>query len=122
MLVEVAGGGEQSVADVTLVRSQPLRLGPGSTTVHQDPVYRLHVNVEVARLGVAPSTQPALVRPLIGVNPLVSLQQGGHGELFITGRTFQRNLQGVTRRGRRRHSWVGGLLPVRWGQRGSLDR
>ena len=50
VLVEVAGGGEQSVADVTLVRSQPLRLGPGSTAVHQDPVYRLQVDVEVPRL------------------------------------------------------------------------
>ena len=48
VLVEVAGGGEQSVADVTLVRLQPLRLGPGPAAVHQDPVDRLEVDVEVA--------------------------------------------------------------------------
>ena len=114
MLVHVAGGGEQSVADVTLVRSQPLRLRPGPAAVHQDPVDRLQVDVEVAGLGVTPPTQPALVRPLIGVGPEVSLQQGRHGELFITARTFQRNLQAVTRGGWRRHSRVGGLLPASW--------
>ena len=120
MLVEVAGGGEQSVADVTLVRPQTLRLRPGPASVHHDSVYRLQVNVEVPRLGVTPSTQPALVRPLIGVAPLVSLQQGGDGEFFITGWTFQGNLQGVTTGGGRGHPGLGGLLPGRW--RHSLDR
>ena len=101
MLVEVARGGEQSVADVTLVRPHTLRLSPGPASLHQDPVYGLQVDVEVPRLGVTPPTQPAQVWPLIGVAPLVSLQQGGDGEFFITGRTFQANLEGVTRGGRR---------------------
>ena len=112
MLVEVAGGGEQSVADVTLVRPHTLGFSPGPASLHQDPVYRLQVDVEVPGLRVAPTAQPTPVRPLIGVDPEVSLQQGRHGELFITGRTFQRNLQPVTRRGWRRHSRVGGLLPA----------
>ena len=106
VLVEVAGGGEQSVTNVALVRSQSLRLGPGSAAVHQDSVYRLEVDVEVPRLGVTPTTQPAPVRPLVGVDPHVSLQDGGDGELFITGRTFQRNLQAVASGGGRRHPWL----------------
>ena len=69
VLVEVAGGGEQSVADVTLVRSQPLRLRPGPAAIHQDPVYRLQVDVEVPGLGVTPTAQPTPVRPLISVDP-----------------------------------------------------
>ena len=120
MLVHVAGGGEQSVANVTLVRPQALGVRPGSATVHQDAVYCLQVDVKVPRLGVTPATQPALVGPLVGVAPQVSLQQGGDGEFFITGRTFQWNLQGVTCRGGWRHSRVGGLLPAWW--KHSLER
>ena len=48
VLVHVAGGGEQSVADVTLVRLQPLGVRPGPPSVHQHPVDGLQVDVEVS--------------------------------------------------------------------------
>ena len=108
VLVHVAGGAEQSAADVALVRPHALRLCPSPAALHQDPVDGLEVDVEVPGLGVAPPTQPALVRPLVGVASQVSLQQGGDGELFITGGTFQGNLQGVACRGGWGHSRGGG--------------
>ena len=108
MLVHVAGGGEQSATDVTLVWPHALGVRPGPAAVHEDAVYGLQVDVEVPGLGVAPATQPALVRPLVGVTSQVSLQQGGGGELFITGGTLQGNLEGVACRGGWGHSRGGG--------------
>ena len=108
VLIHVAGGAEQSAADVALVRPHALRLCPGPAALHEDPVDRLEVDVEVPGLGVAPATQPALVRPLVGVTSQVSLQQGGGGEVFITGGTLQGNLEGVACRGGWGHSRGGG--------------
>ena len=110
VLVHVAGGGEQSATDVTLVRPHALGVRPGPAAVHEDAVYGLQVDVEVAGLRVAPTTKPALVGPLIGVSPHVPLQQGRHVELFITGGALERHtVDGEASGGGRGHAWRRGL-------------
>ena len=110
MLVHVAGSREEPGADVALVWPRGLRVGAGAASVYSDAVNRLEVHVEVAGLGVAAAAQPALVRPLVGVGPHVSLQQGRHVELLGTSGAFQGQGEGYGGcRGRgRRHSWGGG--------------
>ena len=110
MLVHVAGGREEPRADVALVWPRGLRVGAGAASVHSDAVNRLEVHVEVAGLGVAAAAQPALVRPLVGVGPHVSLQQGRHVELLGTSGALQGQREGYGGCGGRgrRHSWGGG--------------
>ena len=95
---------------MTLVRPHPLGVRPGPAAVHEDAVYGLQVDVEVAGLRVAPTTKPALVGPLIGVSPHVPLQQGRHVELFITGGALERHtVDGEACGGGRGHAWRRGL-------------
>ena len=92
MLVHVAGGGEQPVADVALVRSGSLEMKPttySGTGWLQHSVNSLHVHVQVARLGVAASTDLALVRPVLAVASHVPLQEAGHAELARAGRALK---------------------------------
>ena len=51
----------------------------------QHPVNSLHVHIQVARLGVAASTDLALVRSVLVVAAHVPLQQAGHAELTRAG-------------------------------------
>ena len=51
----------------------------------QHPVNSLHVHIQVARLGVAASTDLALVRPVLAVASHVPLQEAGHAELARAG-------------------------------------
>ena len=88
MLVHVAGGGEKPVADVALVRSRALQVNPTTNSCSgrlQHSVNSLHVHVQVARLGVAASTDLALVRPVLAVASHVPLQEAGHAELARAG-------------------------------------
>lgn len=98
MLVHVAGGCEESVTDVALVRSRGLGVAAGPASVYLYPVNSLEVDIEVAGLGVASATEAAGVRPLLGVCPHVSLQEAGHRELLVTGGTHEARGK---RRGRR---------------------
>ena len=109
VLVHVAGGGEQSVTDVALVRPLPLPLCPGPAPLPPHPVHGLQVDVEVPGLGESPPTQPTLVGPLVSVRPQVSLQQWRHGELFLTGGTLEWQLDREPCWGRWRYSWRRGL-------------
>ena len=70
MLVHVAGGGEEPVADVALVRSGALQMNPSTDSCPgglQHSVDSLHVHVQAARLGVAASTDLALLRSVLAV-------------------------------------------------------
>ena len=87
VLVHVAGGCEESVTDVALVRSRGLGVTPGPASVHMNTVDSLEVDIEVAGLGVASATEAACVWPLLGVCPHVSLEDAGHRELLVTGGT-----------------------------------
>ena len=51
----------------------------------QHPVNSLHVHIQVARLGVAASTDLALVRSVLVVAAHVPLQQARHAELTRAG-------------------------------------
>ena len=51
----------------------------------QHPVNSLHVHIQVARLGVAASTDLALVRSVLVVAAHVPLQQAGNAELTRAG-------------------------------------
>ena len=51
----------------------------------QHPVNSLHVHIQVARLGVAASTNLALVRSVLVVAAHVPLQQARHAELTRAG-------------------------------------
>ena len=85
MLVHVAGGREESVTDVALVRPRGLGVAAGPASVYVDPVHSLEVDIEVAGLGVASAAEAAGVWPLLSVCPHVSLQEAGHGEGHVTG-------------------------------------
>ena len=98
MLVHVAGGCEESVTDVALVRSRGLGVAVGPASVHLYPVDSFEVDIEVSGLGVASAAEAAGVRPLLGVCPHVSLQDAGHRELLVTRGTLE---AGGKRRGRR---------------------
>ena len=114
MLVHVAGSREEPGADVALVWPRGLRVGAGAASVHSDAMNRLEVHVEVAGLGVAAAAQPALVRPLVGVGPHVSLQQGRHVEFLGTSGAFQGQREGYGGcggRGRRHSRGGGGGVP-----------
>ena len=87
MLIHVAGGCEESVTDVALVRSRGLRVTAGSASIHLNPMDSLEMDIEVAGLGVASATEAACVWPLLGVCPHVSLEDAGYTELLVTGGT-----------------------------------
>ena len=111
VLVHVAGGGEEPVADVALVRSRCIEVDSSTTSSRasglQHSVNSFHVNVQVARLCVAASTDLALVRSVLAVAPHVSLQQAGHVELPWA----RRALEGGGEGGRGRDSFLQ-LLPA----------
>ena len=73
----------------------------------QHPVNSLHVHVQVSRLGVAASTDLALVRPVLAVAAHVPLQQAGLAELARAGRALKGGREG----GRGRHPLLQ-LLPA----------
>ena len=98
VLVHVAGGCEESVTDVALVRSRGLGVTPSPASVHMNTVDSLEMAIEVAGLGVASATEAAGVRPLLGVCPHVSLQEAGHMELPVTGGAVEAGGKGGGRR------------------------
>ena len=111
VLVHVAGRGEEPVADVALVRSRCIEVDSSTTSSRasglQHSVNSFHVNVQVARLCVAASTDLALVRSVLAVAPHVSLQQAGNVELSWA----RRALEGRGEGGRGRDSFLQ-LLPA----------
>ena len=73
----------------------------------QHPVNSLHVHIQVARLGVAASTDLALVRSVLAVAAHVPLQQAGLAELAWAGWALKGGREG----GRGRHPLLQ-LLPA----------
>ena len=82
MLVHVAAGGEHPRTNVASVRPQPLRLGPAPCRLADHSVDGLEMYVEVPALRVSSAAHLTPVRPLVGVRPLVALQQARNVELF----------------------------------------
>ena len=110
MLVHAAAGSEEPLADVALVRLGAFQMNPSTDLCPawlQHSVDSLHMQVQAARLGVAASTDLALVRSVLAVAVHVPLPYAGLAEQSWPGWA----LKGGRKGGRGRHPLLQ-LLPA----------